>query len=408
MLYRGIAIDSRGERLKFEESASSREELRQILASKNLKPARIEEENSSSSASPIFKSSQDSGFAFPPMTKFDVEMGLRQLAAMIKSSVTLLVALETVADQAPSRAAASAWRRVAKRIVSGSSFAKALEVESRRFGEIAVRLAEVGESSGELEKALRRAADQLEARRNLKSAVINALVYPVIAVLMAVAVSGYLVVGVIPKLAEFLQLGGVPLPSTTRALIDVSQFLIRNSISITLGIFSFVALWVFFRFIPATREIEDVILLRIPVTGKILRLSGTALFSRSMQIMTESGVALIDALSTAARLMANRRFRKRIEQSRKAIIHGSTFASSLEGAKEFMPMLRKMASVGEVTGSLPEAFGETADFHEMLLALAVKRFGMMIEPVMIIITGLIVGFVYIAFFMALFAIAGTA
>ena len=198
------------------------------------------------------------------------------------------------------------------------------------------------------------------------------------------------------------------MPSTTRALIDVSQFLIRNSISITLGIFSFVALWVFFRFIPATREIEDVILLRIPVTGKILRLSGTALFSRSMQIMTESGVALIDALSTAARLMANRRFRKRIEQSRKAIIHGSTFASSLEGAKEFMPMLRKMASVGEVTGSLPEAFGETADFHEMLLALAVKRFGMMIEPVMIIITGLIVGFVYIAFFMALFAIAGTA
>ena len=88
-------------------------------------------------------------------------------------------------------------------------------------------------------------------------------------------------------------------------------------------------------------------------------------------------------------------------------MRGLPLADSLAPAKEFMPMLARMAAVGEVSGSLPESFGETARFHEMLLALAVKRFGMLIEPVMIVITGSIVGFVYIAFFMALFAIAGT-
>ena len=97
-----------------------------------------------------------------------------------------------------------------------------------------------------------------------------------------------------------------------------------------------------------------------------------------------------------------------MEAAHDAVMRGVSLERSLGGAREFMPMLRRMAAVGEVTGVLPEAFGETARFHEMLLAIAVKRFGMMIEPVMIVVTGGIVGFVYVAFFMALFAIAGAA
>ena len=148
-------------------------------------------------------------------------------------------------------------------------------------------------------------------------------------------------------------------------------------------------------------------LLKIPITGRILRLSGTALFARALQIMLESGVPLLDALATSARLMSNRRFRRRAAAAHDGVMRGLPLAESLAPATEFMPMLGRMAAVGEVSGSLPEAFGETARFHEMLLALAVKRFGMLIEPVMIVVTGCIVGFVYIAFFMALFAIAGT-
>jgi len=148
-------------------------------------------------------------------------------------------------------------------------------------------------------------------------------------------------------------------------------------------------------------------LLKLPVAGRILRLSGTALFARSIQIMTESGVPLLDALSTSARLMSNRRFRRRANAAHDGVMRGQSLADSLSPAVEFMPMLVRMAAVGEVSGSLPESFGETAQFHEMMLTMAVRRFGMLIEPVMIVVTGGIVGFVYIAFFMALFAIAGT-
>ena len=343
-----------------------------------------------------------------PFTSFDVEMGLRQLSSMLKSGVPLLASLRTVSEQAACPRAAAAWEAVADKVYSGGSFASALESRQRAFCEMTVRLAEVGERSGELDATLLRAAEQMEARRNLRTAVVNALVYPVIAVAMAVAVSAYLVCAVIPKLAEFLQSGGAALPAVTQLLMDISAWVNANGLYILVGCTASVAAWIAVRLNPQGRELEDAALMKVPITGRILRLSGTALFARAMQIMTASGVTLLDALDTASRMLPNTRLRRRVHEARESVIHGASLANALAPAKEFMPMLRHMAAVGETTGALPESFGETARFHETLLALAVKRFGMLIEPVMIVITGGIVGFVYIAFFMALFAIAGAA
>jgi len=342
-----------------------------------------------------------------PMTSFDVEMGLRQLAALLRSGVTLLAALSTVEEQARSPRACRAWKRVRERVFTGSSFAAALAEQRTRFGEILVRLAEVGERTGELEHALTRAAEHLESRRSLRSTVVNALSYPLFAILAAVGVSAYLVTAVIPKVAEFLQAGGAELPALTQALVDCSFWITQHALAILAGLGGAVAAWLVVRLAETGHELEDALLLRLPVSGGILRLAGTALFARAMQIMCESGVTLIDALDTAGALMDNRRFRRRVGNARAAVLRGDTLATGLAPAREFSPMLRRMAAVGEASGAFPEAFGEAARFHEHALALAVKRLGMLIEPVMIVITAGIVGFVYIAFFMAIFAIAGT-
>ena len=411
MTFEVTAMDKAGGRRTFRRDAESSSALSAQLRSEGFVVVSVEEVSQPAAATedsaPDMRSRWSPSWLLP-MTGFDVEMGLRQIASMIRSGVTLLAALRTAADQSPSPRSARAWRRVSDRVFSGDSFASALEGQKRRFGEVTVRLAEVGERSGELENALVRAAEQMEARRTLRTAVVNALVYPVIAVTMAVAVSAYLVCVVIPKLAEFLKSGGAELPYITQLLMDFSAWVNANGLYVLVWTTVAVAAWFLVRLYPPGREAEDVMLMRVPVTGRILRLSGTALFSRSMQIMTESGVTLLDALQTSARIMSNRRLRGRIVSAREEVMRGATLASALAPAVEFMPMMRRMAAVGETTGALPEAFGETARFHEMLLALAVKRFGMMIEPVMIVITGGIVGFVYIAFFMALFAIAGAA
>ncbi len=403
------AVDPTGARRTFTREAASAEELSAALKSEGFlvlsvsSPARPSPNRRDERAQPA-----KPRLSILPMSGFDVEMGLRQLASMVKSGVTLLFALRTVAEQASRRSAQRAWLKLADRVCAGGSFAEALEEQRGRFGEITVRLAEVGERSGELEFALTRAADQLEARRNLRTTVINALVYPFVAVSMAIGVSAYLVVGVIPKIADFLRSAGTDLPEMTEMLMDVSDWVIANGWTILLGAVASVALWIVVRLVPAGREAEDVLLLRIPITGRILRLSGTALFARSMEIMLAAGVTLLDALETAAKLLSNSRLRRRVRAAREEVVKGESLAQSLQPAHEFLPMLVRMAAVGEVTGGLPEAFGETARYHEMLLGITVKRFGMLIEPVMIIVTAGIVGFVYIAFFMALFAIAGAA
>lgn len=396
------ARDTGGVTRVFRRSARSRDEVAAALRSERWLVIDLEEcADPSSLLPPPWHPSW-----LRPVRRFDIETGLRALSSMLKSGVTLLQGLRTVAEQSPSPRARRTWLHVADLVLGGGSFAEALASRPRHFGDVVVRLCEVGERSGELHVSVSRAADQLESRRNLRSAVINALMYPAVVVLAAVGVSVYLVLAVIPKIADFLEAGGAELPSITQALVDFSGWLSANGLFIPVWAAAAAAVWGAVRLHEKGRDMEDAFLLRIPVTGGILRLSGTALFSRSMQIMTESGVTLLDALSTGAGLMSNFRFRRRVLEARAGVLGGNSLAVSLAGASEFSPMLRHMAAVGEESGALPETFGETARLHEMMLAVAVKRFGMLIEPVVIVITGLITGFVYIAFFTAIFAIAG--
>ena len=396
------ARDPAGVTRTFSREAETREALVAALRAERLLVLSIEERPSPAALPPAWHPSWLS-----PVTGFDVETGLRQLASMLRSGVPLLAALQTTAEQSMKPRAKRVWLGVAEAVSRGRTFAEALAAAPRHFDELVVRLAEVGERTGELELTMSRAVDQLEARRNLRTQVINALVYPVMAVVMAVGVSAFLVIAVIPKVSEFLQSGGAELPAITQLLMDISDWIRLNWLSVLVGLVAAVAAWNLVRLNEKGREAEDLILLRLPVTGRILRLSGTALFSRSMEIMIASGVTLLDALATASHLMINRRFRHRVVDARDAVLKGQSLADAFGPAVEFLPMLRRMAAVGETTGALPEAFGETARFHEMMLAVAVRRFGVIIEPVLICITGVIVGFVYIAFFMAIFAMAGT-
>lgn len=403
MLFRVSAASRDGARETFVREAGDGKSLASSLRAAGYAVLSIE---------PAVRPAKDGprGFSLFPrrMRKIECETGLRQLASMLKSGITLLAALETVSEQSRTRRAARIWSSVAAKISSGSTLADALASHSGTFGPTCVRLAEIGEKSGELEKTLSRAADQMESRRNLGASVANALAYPLVAIAMAAGVCAFLVVSVIPKIASFLEGSGAELPAITRMLVDFSAWTAENGIRILACAGAAAAVWLVLRAKDAGRELEDAFLLKLPVAGRILRLSGTALFARAMQIMSESGVSLVDALDGAARMLPNKRLARRVADARGDVLRGSTLAAALGKAVEFMPMLPRMAAVGEASGTLPESFGETARFHEAMLALSVRRFAMAIEPIMIIATGAIVGFVYVAFFAALFSIAGAA
>lgn len=340
-----------------------------------------------------------------PMRSLDVEMGLRQLASMLTSGVSVLLSLTTVEEQASCPRAAAVWADLAEIIRAGGTVSDAMNRHAKIFPEEVVQLARTGERTGELAVALTRAADQLEAHRNLHVMVANALIYPCIATVMAIGVSAYLVVVVIPKVAEFLASGNVNLPAMTQMLMNVSFWVRAKGLAILIVLLALVIAWGVLRRFPAGREVQDVVLLRVPLIGRIFRLSATASFARAMALLVGSGVTLVDSLRVAGQMLKNRRLRRRIATAREAVVHGEALSASLAQAPEFLPMLARMTAVAETTGSLAETFTEVARFHETLLSITIRRFSLIIEPVMIVFTGGLVGFVYISFFMALFSMA---
>jgi type IV pilus assembly protein PilC len=340
-----------------------------------------------------------------PARSIDVELGLRQIAVMIRSGLTLLDALNTAAQQSQRPAMGRIWSNVAEQIQEGSSLGDAMSRHSR-FSGMVVELIRVGSQTGRLEPVLIKAAESIEHRRSLRTSLLTALAYPLIVVLAAVGVTGFMALSVIPKLEKFLSTIGRKLPAITVLLMDITHKIQAIAPYALVGLVIGVGLFVAAYFWPPSRLWIDRLALRIPLVGTLLRLSGTIAFASNLGSLLHSGIRLLEGLRTVERMQHNRFLAQQVSQAREAVIHGGNLATPLSRRYAFMPMLSRMVAVGESAGTLDEILAEVARFYESQLQATIRRLSVIIEPVIIIVVGGIVGFVYIAFFMALFAAGG--
>ncbi|MDB4333816.1 type II secretion system F family protein, partial [bacterium] len=231
----------------------------------------------------------------------------------------------------------------------------------------------------------------------------SALVYPLLVLLIAVGVTAYMVVYLIPRLEIYLQSLGKDMPAMTQRLVNTSSFMrqyypLVGIILIGIAVFS----------ITAYRSKEgrmwiDRNALRIPIVGTLFKLCETSTFARSLSVMLESGITLIDGLGTVEKLLYNRFTAKTVNNARASIIQGGNFADAIDVGNAFAPMLKKMVSVGQQSGDLKGVLEEVADFHEAQFHTSVKRLNSILTPLLTIGIGLVVGYVYISFFVALLA-----
>lgn len=342
----------------------------------------------------------------PPRT-VDVEVSLQQMAVMLRSGLTLLAALKTVAEYAQRPAMRRVWEDVAERIQQGSSLADAMDGH-RCFNHMVLQLVRIGEQTGTLETVVLRAAEALERRRLLRTQLLTALTYPTIVLVAAIGVTVFMVVGVIPKLRIFLQALGRKLPPMTQRLLDVSAFVETHGVQILISVFGLTGAVIALYLWPPGRLAIDRYLLRLPIIGRLLRLSGTAQFAHGLSVLLESGITLVEALRTVEQLHRNRYLASRVAEARQSVLRGSSLAEPLATPGAYLPMLSRMTAVGESAGTLDDVLREVARFHEGQLQTAIRRFSAIIEPVIVLVVGGIVGFVYISFFVALFSVAGGA
>jgi len=340
-----------------------------------------------------------------PLRAVDIEMSLRQLSLMLRSGVPLLDATKIIHENAERRELHQIWSHISDDILEGASMAEAMEAHGS-FPAVAVYLTRVGEQTGELDTTLLRAADIVRARRKLRSQIMMAMAYPSVVFLAGIAVTLFMVFAVIPRIQRFLETLGKGLPLITQILVNITSFLNDHAMTIGIGtvltVVSFVVLMVW----EPSRYWIDRLLLWVPVFGGVFRTAAAASFARNLQTLIQSGVSLLDGLRSVEDLVGNRRLREQLSATRDLVVEGSSLAEAVRQKANFTPMLPRILAIGESSGRLDEVLSEAADYYEERLEAMISQLAAFVEPVMLLVVGGIVGFVYVAFFMALFAAAG--
>lgn len=348
-------------------------------------------------------------FSFDSLSKYrsvsrtQLVFFFKQLSFMLRASLPILQALQLSQTQVSSGRLKLVIGEMLLDIENGHQLSKAMEKHTDVFPTIAVNLMAAGESTGSLDSVANRLATHLEKKAALRAQTINAMIYPAVVLIVAIGVVIFLVVSIIPKFAKFLLGQGKALPASTQFLIDASDFALKYGIFILAAFFiGIVSLFVAYK-TPIGRLKLDAFSLKIPVIGKLLMDGIMAEFNWSLSMMLRSGLTALESLRISGKVISNRLISDKLFMAADQILTGKDLASSLKHPA-IPDLVIQMTSMGEKTGTLDQVLQEVGSFYEEQLQIGVKRMSAMIEPAMILIIGGIVGFVYYAFFQALFSL----
>ena len=275
------------------------------------------------------------------------------------------------------------------------------------FSEVYINMVAAGEAGGILDTILLRLAEYLEASESLKRKVRGAMFYPITVMSFAFVAIAVLLIFVIPTFAGFSESAGVALPMPTRIVMGLSDFLVGYWWAV--GAVAMLAGYLLrtYRATPAGRLVTDRLLLRMPILGAVLRKAAIARFSRTLGTLVQSGVPILEGLEITARTAGNRVVEDAVLESRVSIAGGETIAEPLKKSGVFPPMVTQMINVGEQTGGLDEMLDKIADFYDDEVEAAVAALTSIIEPVMIVFLGVIVGGMVVAMYLPIFDIIQT-
>lgn len=329
----------------------------------------------------------------------------RQMAFMLRAGLPILEALALSKTQISSARLRLALKLMLKDIESGSTLSLAMKKHDAVFSEMVINLVFAGENTGNLDAIMERLAIHLEKKSAIRTQMVNAMIYPTVVFIAAVGVGAFMTLSIIPKFAEFLLGRGRALPASTQALIDFSTFVQNNGIYIVACFIAFIIALLLIYQMKRGRYLIDSLLLRIPVFGAMITTGSMAQLTWGLSTLLRSGVTVFDSLKITAGLINNRVFSDLLIHGSTLVLNGKDMVGSLQHSQ--MPdLVLQMVTVGEKTGSLDRILQELGAYYQQLLENAIKRLSAMIEPAMILFIGGMVGFVYYAFFQALFSLVG--
>jgi type IV pilus assembly protein PilC len=394
LTYTFRAVDASGGKVVGELESDSREGVVEALRSRGLLPLEVNQ---------TVKSAEFNKDLFSRVTVEDLALATRQLATMISSGLALMRALTVLESQTESKKLKETLVAVRADIQSGASLSDALAKHPKVFSELYVAMIRAGETGGFLEDALIRVADQLESQDRLRRQVKGAMVYPSVVFTVAIGVLIGMLVFIIPVFAGIFKSLGGKLPELTLIIMHASNFVREFWYVLIFGLPALIFGFIKWKGSARGRPVWDRLRLKAPAKiGTVVQKVALARWSRTLSSLTSAGVPTLEAIEVTGRTAGNTIVENAMQTVHDSVQGGGTIASALGREPVFPALVTNMVRVGEETGALDSTLAKVADFYEEQVEIAVKSLTSILEPIMIVFIGSIVGFMIIAMYLPMF------
>ncbi len=336
----------------------------------------------------------------------DLATFTRQFSTLLKSGIQLADAMKALVEQCVDRDMEQVLRNIKEEITAGNNLAEAMAKHPRYFSDLYVNMVRAGEASGHLDVVLVRIADYLQKQASLKGKIVAAITYPIIMVVVGLAVVIFLMSFVVPRITDILEDRGQPLPLLTEILMNISHVVRDFWWVLLIGVLAGFCMLKAALATEAGRLRWDSLLLRLPIFGPLFAKQAISRFALTFATLLKSGLPALDSLKIVALVVNNARLTQIINDIHARIIEGADIATPIRRSKVFPPMVGYMVSVGEQSGQLEEILDRIAESYEEELDLTIQRLTALIEPVIIIVLAVVVAVIIAAVLLPMLDFSG--
>jgi type IV pilus assembly protein PilC len=404
--YRFAAKDQSGRTI--EDVIQAQDEVSAVaeLRRRNLVVLKVDEVG----AAPRAARGVSSGFSMfkarPSATRQELVMFTRQLATMVGSGIAILEAIDVLTEQAETKGFKLTCQVLGQELRAGNDLSSAMQGCRGVFSPLYVSMVSAGEVSGQMDVILERLADYLEASEHLRREIKSALTYPVISLVLVLAITAFLMLGVVPTFRQIFDSMEIDLPKITRMVLGTSDWL-RANWYVAFGGTAVAAFgaWALLR--TETGQLaKDRLSLKAPVFGQIVRKVALARFSRTFATLVRSGVPIMGTLDIVADTAGNRVVASAVHASKESVRNGNMLSEPLAKSPVFPPMVVRMIAIGERSGALENLLEKIAEFYDAQVKATIKSLTSLIEPLLITLMGVLVGGVVMAVFLPILDLVG--
>lgn len=388
--YDYVALDKSGKQIKKSMEAQNEERVKEFLKSEGLIPISVKEQTFLS---------KDISIGSKKVKARDLSVFCRQFNSILSAGVTILNALQMLADQTENKTLREAIKQVQIDVEKGESLTSAMMKHRETFPPLLIHMVEAGEASGSLEIAFERMAIQFEKQAKVQSTVKKAMIYPIVVMLVAVVVVIVMLVVVFPQFQDMFDQLGSDLPMITKIVTAMSDFVKGFWWLLAVIVAGAVVGVRAFSKTPNGQLFFSRLALHMPAVGNLTVKSAAATLSRTLSTLLAAGIPLVDAVDITAKVMNNVIIRSALDESVDEIKRGVPLSVPLREAGVFPPMVHQMTRIGEETGNVESMLEKIADYYEEEVETATAALTSLLEPLMIVVLGVLIGFILLAIYM---------